>query len=336
MSQPVLPTGRPTLRSPLASWGLTAALIAVAFTIRYVAHPLLGSAGAYSIFLPVVVLTAYAFGRTHAAVTMVVSATLAFFFFIEPRFALKFTPDTAAAYGLFLLACSVAIVVITGLTGALRQLSQELGQARAVADSHAGLFRELNERMSHHMRLVAGVLALQARGEPEPQVAESLRRAMERTLLISRVHRELGGRNEPPVAFDEFAGALVRAVCASRGQPVERVTVESTGLLLSVEETTSLGVALAECLGALMDTGAAGRLTLRLDARDHAAEVAISETGEVADGALVSVTNGYLLRAMAEQLGAAVSLRADSRGSALVLSMPREPGEAPTAGGTLH
>ncbi len=32
------------------------------------------------------------------------------------------------------------------------------------------------------MRLVAGVLALQAKGEPEPQVADGLKRAMERTL----------------------------------------------------------------------------------------------------------------------------------------------------------
>lgn len=341
MPEPVFLTGRLTLRSPLARWGCTALLVAIAFALRFAIHPLVGSGGAYSIFLPVVVLTAYAFGRLHATVAALVCATLAFFFFVEPRFSFKFASDTATAYGLFLMAGAVSILVITGLTGALRDLSRELGQARAVADSHAGLFRELNERMSHHLRLVAGMLALQARGEPEPQVAESLRRAMERTLLISRVHRELGGRVEPPVAFDDFAAALARAVCVSRGQPVERVAVEPTGLQLSVEETTSLGVALAECLGALMDTGVAGGLRVRLDAQARAAEVAISESGETAEGALVSVTNGYLLRAMAEQLGAAVSLRADAGGSALVLSMPREPGagQPPPAGGeaaTLH
>jgi hypothetical protein len=85
-----------------------------------------------------------------------------------------------------------------------------------------------------------------------------------------------------------------------------------------------------------MDTGAAGALRIRLDARDRAAEVAISEVGDTAEGALVSVTNGYLLRAMAEQLGAAVTLRADARGSALVLSLPRANAADAMSAATLH
>ena len=72
--------------------------------------------------------------------------------FVEPAFAWKATPTVLAAFGFFSLVCAVAIVVITGLTGALRDVSRELGRAEAVADSHAGLFRELNERMTHHMR----------------------------------------------------------------------------------------------------------------------------------------------------------------------------------------
>ena len=73
------------------------------------------------------------------------------------------------------------------------------------------------------------------------------------------------------------------------------------------------------------------------DASGRQAEVAISETGAATEGALVSVTNGLLLRAMAEQLGAAVALRADARGSALVLSMPRGAVAAdPETAATLH
>jgi hypothetical protein len=65
--------------------------------------------------------------------------------------------------------------------------------------------------------------------------------------------------------------------------------------------------------------------------------LAISEAGEGAEGALVTVTNGYLLRAMTEQLGAAVALRTDADGSALVVSMPREGGALTgPAASTLH
>lgn len=327
----------PAVRQPIMPWLWTAALVAAAFLIRLPMQSVLGGGLAYSVFYPAVILSAYAFGRRHATVAAAVSAMLAFWCFVEPLYAWKATPQILAAFGFFGLTCAVAIVVITGLTGALKAVSTELGRAQAVADSHAGLFRELNERMSHHMRLVAGVLALQAKGEPEPAVADSLKRAMERTLMISRVHRELGGRADEAVDFDAFAVALARAVCTAREQAFERVQVEPSGLKLGVEEATSLGVALAECLGALFDTGVAGPLRIRFDARARGAEVAISGAGGGADGVLVSVTNGYLLRAMTEQLGAAVALRADAEGSALVLSMPRA-GVAPRSGeaSTLH
>jgi hypothetical protein len=113
--------------------------------------------------------------------------------------------------------------------------------------------------------------------------------------------------------------------------------VEPSSVSLPQEQATSLGVALAECLGALFDIGVAGELAVRLDGGGRRAEVAISEAGAPAEGALVSVANGYLLRAMTEQLGAQVALRADARGAALVLSMPCA-GVAADAGAaaTLH
>jgi hypothetical protein len=115
------------------------------------------------------------------------------------------------------------------------------------------------------------------------------------------------------------------------------VEVEPSGARLGVEDTTSLGVALAECLGALLDTGVSGRLRIRLATRPRQAEIAISQAGDGGDGALVSVTNGYLLQAMAEQLGAAVALRADAAGSALVLTLPRAAAaETSPAAATLH
>lgn len=320
-------------------WFATLALVAVAFLVRLPMTPVLSGNLAYSSFYPAVILAVYAFGRGAGIAAAVLSAGLAYWCFVQPAYSFKFAPNAVAGLGFFAITCTVVIVLIDGLNGALKALSQELGRARAVADSHAGLFRELNERMSHHMRLVAGVLALQAKGEPEPQVADSLRRAMERSLMISRVHRELGGRDEAPVALDDFAVALARAVCAARNQPAGRVTVEASGVTLPVDEATSLGVALAECLSALLDAGAPGPLRIRLGALGDRTEVAISQAtgaGE-AGGSLVSVTNGYLLRAVTEQLGAAVALRTDAAGAALVLTMPRAGRPtAHAAAGTLH
>lgn len=325
------PRGRAAL-----PWVCTVGLVACAFLIRLPMQSALGGGLAYSAFYPAVVLAAYAFGRAPAIAAAAASAALGYWVFVEPAYDWKVAPNVIAGFLFFAVTCTVIIALITGLTGALKAVSRELGRAQAVADSHAGLFRELNERMSHHMRLVAGVLALQAKGEPEPQVADGLKRAMERSLLISRVHRELGGRGGEAVAFDVFAASLARAVCTARDLPPERVRVEPAGLRLDVDEATSLGVALAECLSALFDAGVAGALVIRLDAKGRQAEIAISQGGEGADGALVSVSNGYLLRAMTEQLGAAVALRADAAGSALVLSIPRTATAGASPAATLH
>jgi two-component sensor histidine kinase len=321
---------------PVMAWVWTAALVAAAFVFRYPMNGVLGGSLSYSAFYPAVILSAYAFGRGPAIAATVVSALLGFLFFSAPAYSWQLDPKVLMGAVFFLTSSAVAIVVVTGLTGALRQVSTELGRAQAVADSHAGLFRELNERMTHHMRLVAGVLALQAKGEPEPQVADSLRRAMERSLLISRVHRELAGHTDGPTDLDAFATALARAVCVARDQPADRVIVQPSGLSLGAEETTSLGVALAECLGALFDAGVKGALQIRFGAQGRQAEVAISEADETGEGALVSVSNGYLLRAMTEQLGAAVALRADAQGSALVLSIPRATAAETGSAATFH
>ncbi|WP_165844002.1 DUF4118 domain-containing protein [Phenylobacterium kunshanense] len=323
-------------RRPIMAWVWTAGLVAIAFAFRSTMHGVLGGSLSYSAFYPAVILSAYAFGRGPAIAAALVSAVLGFAVFAAPSFDWQLAPNVLMGALFFVITCAVAIVVITGLTGALRQVSHELGRAQAVADSHAGLFRELNDRISHHMRLVAGVLALQAKGEPEPQVADGLRRAMERSLLISRVHRDLGGREDGPVDLDAFAAALARAVCVARDEPAERVVIRPSGLSLGVEETTSLGVALAECLGALLEADVAGPLAVRFGADGRQAEVAISEAGQAAEGVLVSVSNGYLLRAMAEQLGAAVALRADAQGAALVLSIPRTGAVGPGPAATFH
>ncbi|MGA0607948.1 DUF4118 domain-containing protein [Phenylobacterium sp. VNQ135] len=319
----------------LQAWAWAAGLVALTFAVRLALQPMLGDALAHSAFYPATVLAAYALGRRYAVGVMLAAAILGFWCFALPHFAWKTEPKAFISLILFTLNAGVLVYVITSLTRALDDVAVKLGRAQAAAVSHAGLFRELNERISLHMRLVAGVLQLQAKGEPEPQVADSLKKTMERSLLIARVHRELGGHAEDqPVEFTAFAGALARAICQSKGQPPERVTVEGPELVLPGDEAVSLGAALAEGLAALLDTKPSHGLRLGVSADAGTLRIAIAEAGGGSSAALVSVSNGYLLRAMAEQLGAAVALRADSEGSALVLSLPRAAAEPRLA--TLH
>jgi two-component sensor histidine kinase len=328
--------------SPTASAYLGAALVAVGmFLLRLLLQPILHSNSTYSFSYLTVIIAAYAFGRRPAALATLVAAFVAFFCFTSPQFAWKSTPQAFTSLSFFLLNSAVVVYVISGLTRSLAALAAEQGRAQAVANSHADLFRELNERISHHLRLVAGVLTLQAKGEPEPDVMRGLRKASERSVMMARVHRELAGGTEEPVDFDAFARGLARSVCHARGEPTERVTVDRTEIWLPPEEATSLGVALVECISALLARKDAAPLRIRILPGAAETRVAISEIDEASGAALTSLSSGYLLRAMVEQLGAGVSLRADGHGSSLELAVPHAGASRPVdaeegAVGTVH
>ncbi|MGH6911903.1 MAG: DUF4118 domain-containing protein, partial [Phenylobacterium sp.] len=176
--------------------------VTAAFAVRLVTQPVFQHGQTYSLFYPGVVMAAYLLGRRPAAFAMLLSGLVGFFAFATPQFAWKAAPQTLTTLFFFFLNASVAIYLITALTRALAELAASQGRAEAVADSHADLFRELNERISHHLRLVAGVLTLQAKGEPEPDVMRGLQKASERSVLMARVHRELAGHSEAPVDFE--------------------------------------------------------------------------------------------------------------------------------------
>ncbi len=304
------------------AWTGTAALVAAAFALRLALNPVFAASQTYSLFYPVVLLSAYLFGRAPAFAAIVASAMLGFYVFANPALSWKASPATLTSVAMFAMNASVGVILITALTGAVREFARAQSRAEVVARNHAALFRELSERISHQLRVVAGVLTLQAKGEPEPDVMRGLQRASERSVLMARVHRELAGHADDPVDFDAFVRGLVAAVCEAQGAPPEQVRIQPSGIWLPPEQATSLGVALAECVTALLCRKDAGALTIRLEGGGVATRLLVARTDAVSGAELSSLSSGYLLRAMVEQLGAAIALRTDGEGSALEISIP--------------
>jgi two-component sensor histidine kinase len=342
MSPPIRQSGTiPGLSRAVSGYVWAALAVGVVFAARLAVQPVLQQAPTYSLFYPAVVALAYVFGRRPAALAMVASALLSHICLATPQFAWKGSPSALISLFFFVANASVAIALITALNRALDRLAAGQSRAEAVADSHADLFRELNERISHHLRLVAGVLTLQAKGEPEAEVMRSLRKASERSMLMVRVHRELAGRKDEPVDFDAFARGLVRSVCQARGEAADRVEIEPAGLWLPPDEATSLGVALAECVAALLARKDSGPLRIRMLRAGAETRLTICELDPASGASIASVSSGYLLRAMVEQLGAAVALKADAQGSSLEITVPHFAPPAadaakPPAAGMLH
>lgn len=316
----------------------SAAVIA-AYAARYLAQPVVGDNHPYSLFFPVVLLCAYAFGRGPAAFAAALAASLAYWTFVEPRFGVALHPAALAPLALFVITAGVAIYLITGLTAALAALARDQGRLHATADAHAHLFRNLQARIAHHMTLLVGVLSLQARGEPDPEILVLLRKAGERSQLIARAHRDLAGGEGGEVEFAAFATSLARSICVEAGLPADRVQVEPAPLRLPLELATSLGVALAECLAWIVRRQSRGVTRVQVAADGDLVRLRVSHDGEAGAEPIALAPAAFMFRAMVEQLGAAVRLSDEAEepeGLEITVPLAAEPDSVRVPAATLH
>lgn len=316
----------------------TALATASALGIRAGLQPVFGDNHPYTLSFLAVLVTAYLFGRTAALGSAAISGLLAFYSFTPPTFAFKAEPALWAGLGLYWVNSAVATYLITKLMRGMADLKGEQQRLEGLVTDHAVLFRDLNRRVSRHMRLVSGVLALQARGEPDPTIAEGLRRAGDRTLLLARADRELEGPAASAfVDFEAFAQALMRVTCVTADQAPERVVVAPARIFLPPEEATSLGVALVEAVTGLLERNKKVQISIVMTAEQDETRVTVRPSNDV-EGLLEAATSSYLLRAMVEQLGARMRFQHDRAGPALELGVPHI-GKSAGLGdkaGTLH
>jgi two-component sensor histidine kinase len=309
------PAGR-ALSSRLGRHGLALAAVAVGFGLRLLLEPAFGGFHPYSTFLPVVILTAYALGRGPALLALGVSAVLGYACFAAPEHGWA-DIHALASLGFFVGSGGVAAVLIGALVRTLDKLAVALVRAEGVAQSHAELFRELNERMTIHMQLIAGLLQLHALKENDTALSRAFANASEKSLLISRAHRELSGRARELVDFKAFAERLAKV--APGGPAVE---VNGERLMTTPAQATSLGVVLLECLATHTRQGGEGGLQVTVDGDAAMTRLSVSVAPPGRGLHIRALYDAYFLRAMVEQLGGEMALGMDVGRPSVELRLP--------------
>lgn len=306
-----------------AAFAVTLGLVAAAVLVRLLLQPVFGGDHAYTAFYPAVILTSYLAGRRAGLVATGLSAGLAYWVFVEPTLAFKLTAGAFTPLVFFAANASVAVYLVSGLTSALEKIAGEQGRAEAAARQNAELFRELNERVTHHLQLVSGVLALQSQREPEDRVARALAKASETSLLLSRAHRDIAGRTVQVVDFTPFARQLIRAKLISQGSPADAIEIAGENFELPPDQATSLGVALLECLTVLLNRGEPARLKLQFSQVRGQVALRVAQLDAPTRATLALLADTDLLRAVVEQLGARLSIGMDEEGGAVEILFPR-------------
>lgn len=319
------------LPNAAVGYGAALGLVGLGFVGRLALGPLFGANHAFTAFYPGVILAAYLLGAGPAVLTATLSATLAYWAFAAPSFGLKADGEALATMLFFAATSAVSIYFITGMRTALTALAEARLRAEALAASHTELFRNLNERVTNHLQLVAALLQLQARDERDMTMARALSEASARTLLISKAHRNLSGQLEQTLDFDIFARQLSDAALAAQANASVKVVIEPGGTRLGLDDATSVAIVLLECLQARMQAGepAMLRVGLHRDARE--ARLVVTELGSDGEPPEEADRRLYLIEAAVEQLGGRFSSRADPKQITSELVFPIDGGPLPLA-----
>lgn len=304
--------GLPRTRlAPAASYGGALAIVLAGFLARFALQPLFGASHAFTVFYPGVIVAAYFLGARPAILTAAVSAVLAYWVFAPPIFTLKADEEALTTLSFFAVTSGVSTYFITGMRKALTDLAEARGRAEGLAASHTELFRNLNERVTNHLQLVAALLQLQARDERDVVVARALAEASARTLLISRAHRNLSGQVEQTLDFDAFARQLSDAALAAQANPAVQVVIEPCGARLGLDEATSVAIVLLECVQARLQAGEPAMLRVGLHQDARQARLVVSESDAAGAAPAEADRRLYLIEAVVEQLGGRFSSRTD-------------------------
>lgn len=169
-------------------------LVATGLVLRFLLTPVFGTTQIYTVFYPVVLLSAYALGPRPAMLAAGLSAALAYWCFAPPAFEWKLTWANVVGVALFVATSAIAIYLISGLVRALEALALRQAAAEARARDEAERLQDLSSQVTDHLRQVSGLLAIQAEGQRDPALAAALERASAHSLRIANLHHDFAGR----------------------------------------------------------------------------------------------------------------------------------------------
>jgi two-component sensor histidine kinase len=230
--------------------------VAVAFVARLWMRSVLGDAFVFGVFYPAVILVAYFAGRGPAILAAVLSAAVGYWAFAAPAFAVAFNAYATKSMAFFALNAAVNIYFITGMTKAMNEAKLQRQRSDMLAEGHADLFREFNERTTNHLQLVSALLQTQTGEEPGGGV---LAEASKRSLMISQVHRSLQDERDRTTNFVVFARQLISSCLHAAGDPPILIEVADQDVHLPADQAAALAGVVFEWLRVILMQSATQR-----------------------------------------------------------------------------
>jgi two-component sensor histidine kinase len=210
-----------------------------------------------------------------------------------------------------------------------REASVNVSLAATVAQQEM-LFREMHHRTKNNLQMIASLVALQARREPDPAVRQRLQETIGRVTSMAAIHQQMQGSDNLAVAD---CSAYLAAVCDSLRLTAEHDNIEIETdlepLRCSMADAVALGQivneALTNSLKHAFPAGRAGRVEVSLKrAADDRLVLSIKDNGigmptEATDSSSLGL---LVIRSMALKLEAELNWRSSETGTEVEVIVP--------------
>ena len=280
----------------------------------------------FLLFFAAIIINAVLFDRGSGFYTVVLSAILADYFFIEPIGSIDIE-DYRAVIGLilYLMIGFTTAAIIEALHTTAHDLTQANQRLAAAEQEKALLLRESGHRMKNDLATLAALVRLQERTMQDPLVRSALASTADRIHVLARVHERLhlGEGRTAVINVADFIQELCNDLKAAHFalRPIS-LTLQVEQHVLPLERTVPIGLIINElltnCLKYAFPDDLGGTITVDFHCSGERFRLSILDDGVglrmPGNSRTFTGLGTRLIRSMAAQLGGTVTIEPNSHG----------------------
>ncbi|MEH0196495.1 DUF4118 domain-containing protein [Caulobacter sp. CCNWLY153] len=321
----------PLRKAPLwVRYILATAVVLAFFALRSAFSPLLGGYP-FLLFFPAIILTSMLIDRGTGIFSVILSALLAWYFFVPPlrSFALP-SVQGAIPLLLYVIVALFVAMVVEALRSTAERLVHTAEKLERSSEINRLLLLDVNHRVKNHLASISGLLRLSARELDDPRALRVLDNAVGRINVLGEVYARLHlGERATVVASRDF----IQSLCEGLRQSVLGVRpialrVQVDDVALSSMQAVPIGLVINELVENALKHGfpeeRAGDIYVSFTAVDEDLVLSVEDNGVGFDPTATKTGGGTrIVGSLVQQLGGRIE-RLGPPGLRIVTTLPRE------------
>lgn len=199
----------------------------------------------FSSFYMAVILSSYFLGVAEAIFACVLSAGLACWALVPPFFSWSIDPVELISMAFFFLTSAVDIYVITAMKRAVAMYKAERRRFEILAEGHAALFHDYNERTANYLSLLSVILENSAKGAGSADMM-LIDEASRHAFTLSSLHRSQVDAGGVESDFPHFAKQLLENLARTAGAPGAMIRAVGDILPIPSDRAALMAIIVAE------------------------------------------------------------------------------------------